>query len=130
MNNKIKLTFEEPKYNVLPHLGVVVCDCNVRLSCDEKLDNALWNYIKPDSYVKLLNFRARGVARTKGKDVFDEKKGKKIAYTKAQNAAYRKVRNTYIAAMNRIIKMHKILSQNAAELYDVEKHNIFYLKEQ
>ena len=122
MRNEIKISFEEPKYEVNPEKGTVKCFLRYEVLYPELLRGTFFLGEKIYLYV-------HGVAKVKEGDVFNENIGKKISLAKAEKKAYAKVRNRLIKCMNKTANAFDVAVPFVDKAYEVINHNDKYLEQ-
>lgn len=108
MKNKIRV--EETQFRVVPRTGVVVCN----LKCDMQLQkHPAWPLLGVDimwkeGFPKIDwsgKFRVKAKAICSPTDAFDEKKGKRIAESRAKVKMYSIANKVYKICADRLAKM-------------------------
>jgi hypothetical protein len=117
MNNKY-IEEQRYKYTVIPEARMVVCECTTYINW-WNLKNSTYNNVpKWDKNVESVfknescpEFTVRAIAKAHPDDVFDETKGKRIAKSKANIKAYRKI----LTCLNEMLKSVQSVYQNLSE---------------
>ena len=122
MRNEIKISFEEPQYEVNPEKGTVECFLKYEVLYPDFLQGMFF-------YGEKIYFYTNGVAKVNGEDIFDENIGKKISLAKAEKKAYAKVRNQLIKCMNKIVYAFDVAGTFVDKAYEVIDHNDKYLEQ-
>lgn len=118
MNNKY-IKKQEYKYIVIPEKRMVICECTTEVNWWD-LKNRIF-YDIPNNWDKNVEyifkndnypiFTVRAVAKAHPDDTFDEIKGKRIAKSKANIKAYRKI----AACFNEMLKSVRFVYQDLLE---------------
>lgn len=123
MRNDIKISFEEPKYEVNPEKGTVECFLRYEVYYPELLRGLFFLGEK-------VCFYAHGTAKVNSGDIFDENIGKKISLAKAEKKAYKKISNRIYKRVNqKIVKAIKIAKDFVYKANRVSEHNDQYLEQ-
>ena len=123
MRHEIKISFEEPKYEVNLEKGTVECFLRYEVLYPELVKRMFFHGEK-------VYFYAHGIAKVNSGDVFDENIGKKISLAKAEKKAYKKVSDVIYKRINqRVIKAIKIASDFVYKANRVSNHNDEYLEQ-
>lgn len=122
MRNEIKISFEEPKYEVNPEKGTVKCFLRYEVLYPE--------LVKGMFFGEKIYFYAHGYAKVNSGDVFDENIGKKISLAKAEKKAYKKISNRIYKRVNqKIVKAIAIAKDFIYKANRVSNHNDKYLEQ-
>lgn len=123
MRNEIKISFEEPEYEVNPEKGTVECLLRYEVLYPDFLYRIFF-------YGEKIYFYAHGTAKVNSGDVFDENIGKKISLAKAEKKAYKKISNIIYKRVNqKVVKAIRIASDFVYKANRVSKHNDQYLEQ-
>ena len=123
MRNEIKISFEEPEYEVNPEKGTVECLLRYEVLYPDFLYRIFF-------YSEKIYFYAHGTAKVNSGDVFDENIGKKISLAKAEKKAYKKIANIIYKRVNqKVVKAVRIASDFVYKANKVSNHNNKYLEQ-
>lgn len=123
MRHEIKISFEEPKYEVNLEKGTVECFLRYEVLYPELVKRIFFHGEK-------VYFYAHGIAKVNSGDVFDENIGKKISLAKAEKKAYKKISNKIYKQVNqKIVKALVIAKDFIYKANKVSEHNDQYLEQ-
>lgn len=122
MRHEIKISFEEPKYEVNLEKGTVECFLQYEVLYPDFLYGIFF-------YGESSYFYTKGVAKVNSGDVFDENIGKKISLAKAEKKAYKKISNRIYKSNRKIIKSIRIARDFLFKTNKVVDHNNKYLSQ-
>lgn len=134
MNNKY-IKKQEYKYIVIPESRMVVCECTTEVNWWD-LKNSIFHDVPNDwdknveSVLKYNNcpvFTVRAVAKAHPDDIFDETKGKRIAKSKANIKAYRKILTCLNGMLKSVQSVYRNLSEHESDLQLLSVKEWFHL---
>jgi hypothetical protein len=134
MNNKY-IKKQEYKYTIIPETRMVVCECTTEINW-WNLKNNIFHDVPNDwdknveSVFKYNNcpvFTVRAVAKAHPDDVFDETKGKRIAKSKANIKAYRKILACFNKMLKSVQSVYQSLSEHESDLKLLSVREWFHL---
>lgn len=123
MRNEIKISFDEPQYEVDPEKGTVECFLRYEVLYPDFLQSIYF-------YGEKIFFFSKAIAKVNEGDVFDENIGKKISLAKAEKKAYRKISNRiYKQVGQKVVKAVRLASDFVYKAKKVSEHNDKYLEQ-
>lgn len=125
MRNEIKISFNQPKYKVDSKNGITTCRLTFVPQFPPFIQfilNNLYNNNFPTTFCVIAKTRAK-----KG-DPFNEN-GYKVSLAKAENKAYRAVRNLLKSFYNELHKADHQIATFSHKVESVINHNINYMNQ-
>jgi hypothetical protein len=134
MNNKY-IKKQEYKYIIIPESRMVVCECTTAVNWWDLKNDAFHNV--PSDWDKNIEyefkynnypeFTVRAIAKAHPDDVFDETKGKRIAKSKANIKAYRKISTCLREMLKSVQSVYRNLSEHESDLQLLSVREWFHL---
>jgi hypothetical protein len=120
MRNEIKISFDEPQYEVNPEKGTVECFLKYEVLYPDFLQGVFF-------YGEKIYFFSKAIAKVNEGDVFDENIGKKISLAKAEAKAYKQVGKYCFKKCGQLGKAYNKLYDFYAKAKLVVDHNSEYI---